>query len=76
MSCNISPPCPLHFTGSTPVSERQDLLDTFTNDSSIPVFLLSTRAGGMGLNLTAADVAILHDLDFNPFNDRQAEDRW
>lgn len=58
------------------MSERQDLLDTFTNDSSIPVFLLSTRAGGMGLNLTAADVAILHDLDFNPFNDRQAEDRW
>jgi SWI/SNF-related matrix-associated actin-dependent regulator 1 of chromatin subfamily A len=33
------------------------------------------RAGGMGLNLTAADVCILHDLDFNPFNDRQAEDR-
>lgn len=58
------------------MSERQDLLDTFTNDPSIPVFLLSTRAGGMGLNLTAADVAILHDLDFNPFNDRQAEDRW
>lgn len=33
------------------------------------------RAGGMGLNLTAADVCILHDLDFNPFNDLQAEDR-
>ena len=65
----------LRLDGSTAVSERQDLIDTFNNDDSIPVFLLSTRAGGMGLNLTAADVCILHDLDFNPFNDRQAEDR-
>uniref|UniRef100_A0A7S2DGK2 Helicase C-terminal domain-containing protein n=1 Tax=Octactis speculum TaxID=3111310 RepID=A0A7S2DGK2_9STRA len=37
--------------------------------------LLSTRAGGLGLNLTAANVVILHDLDFNPELDRQAEDR-
>lgn len=65
----------LRLDGSTAVSKRQDLIDTFNNDDSIPVFLLSTRAGGMGLNLTAADVCILHDLDFNPFNDRQAEDR-
>jgi SNF2 family DNA or RNA helicase len=35
-----------------------------------------TIADKIGLNLTAADVCILHDLDFNPFNDRQAEDRW
>ena len=33
------------------------------------------RAGGMGINLTSADTCILHDLDFNPFNDLQAEDR-
>jgi len=65
----------LRLDGSTPVSERQALIDNFNNDQSIPVFLLSTRAGGMGLNLTAADVCILHDLDFNPFNDLQAEDR-
>eukprot|EP00577_Skeletonema_sp_RCC1716_P002404 CAMPEP_0113411986 /NCGR_PEP_ID=MMETSP0013_2-20120614/22582_1 /TAXON_ID=2843 ORGANISM="Skeletonema costatum, Strain 1716" /NCGR_SAMPLE_ID=MMETSP0013_2 /ASSEMBLY_ACC=CAM_ASM_000158 /LENGTH=1115 /DNA_ID=CAMNT_0000298425 /DNA_START=26 /DNA_END=3373 /DNA_ORIENTATION=+ /assembly_acc=CAM_ASM_000158 len=65
----------LRLDGSTPVSERQALIDKFNNDQSIPVFLLSTRAGGMGLNLTAADVCILHDLDFNPFNDLQAEDR-
>merc|ERR1712127_482231 len=56
-------------------SERQDLIDKFNNDASLSVFLLSTRAGGMGLNLTSADVCILHDLDFNPFNDLQAEDR-
>jgi len=65
----------LRLDGSTAVSERQALIDEFTNDPTIPVFLLSTRAGGMGLNLTAADTCILHDLDFNPFNDRQAEDR-
>lgn len=38
-------------------------------------FLLSTRAGGQGLNLTGADTVILHDSDFNPQTDRQAEDR-
>jgi SWI/SNF-related matrix-associated actin-dependent regulator 1 of chromatin subfamily A len=65
----------LRLDGSTQVSERQGLIDRFNSDQSIHVFLLSTRAGGMGLNLTAADVCILHDLDFNPFNDLQAEDR-
>jgi len=65
----------LRLDGQTQVSERQGMIDTFNKDDSYPVFLLSTRAGGMGLNLTAADVCILHDLDFNPFNDRQAEDR-
>lgn len=65
----------LRLDGSTKITERQELIDEFNNDSSIPVFLLSTRAGGMGINLTAADVCIIHDLDFNPFNDIQAEDR-
>jgi len=37
------------------------------------VFLLSTKAGGLGINLTAADTVVLHDLDFNPENDKQAE---
>ena len=64
----------LRIDGSTDVKERQALMDQF-NESDIPVFLLSTRAGGMGINLTGADTCILHDLDFNPFNDLQAEDR-
>jgi SWI/SNF-related matrix-associated actin-dependent regulator 1 of chromatin subfamily A len=42
-------------------------------DEDFGVFLLSTRAGGLGLNLTSADTVILHDLDFNPENDKQAE---
>ncbi|KDN45548.1 hypothetical protein RSAG8_04872, partial [Rhizoctonia solani AG-8 WAC10335] len=65
----------LILTGSTPVDERQSLVDEFTEDESIPVFLLSTRAGGMGINLTAASVVIMFDQDFNPHNDRQAADR-
>lgn len=49
----------LVLTGSTPVDVRQTLVDEFTEDESIPVFLLSTKAGGMGINLTAASVVIM-----------------
>ena len=44
-------------------------------ENGVFAFLLSTRAGGQGLNLTGADTVILHDVDFNPQVDRQAEDR-
>lgn len=62
-----------HF--STQVTERQTIVDTFNKDTSIFACLLSTRAGGQGLNLTGADTVIIHDMDFNPQIDRQAEDR-
>ncbi|KAG7208704.1 hypothetical protein KM043_014907 [Ampulex compressa] len=65
----------LRMDGSTPVTERQSLIDEYTEDESIFIFLLSTRAGGLGINLTAADTVIIHDIDFNPYNDKQAEDR-
>ncbi|KAI0047777.1 hypothetical protein FA95DRAFT_1540877 [Auriscalpium vulgare] len=65
----------LLLTGSTAVDVRQSLVDEFNDDESIPVFLLSTKAGGMGINLTAASVVILFDQDFNPHNDKQAQDR-
>lgn len=61
--------------GSTQVTERQTIVDTFNNDASIFACLLSTRAGGQGLNLIGADTVIIHDMDFNPQMDRQAEDR-
>ncbi|PSS26833.1 Protein CHROMATIN REMODELING like [Actinidia chinensis var. chinensis] len=61
--------------GSTQVTHRQTIVDTFNNDASIFACLLSTRAGGQGLNLTGADTVIIHDMDFNPQIDRQAEDR-
>lgn len=60
---------------STQVKERQTIVDTFNKDTSIFACLLSTRAGGQGLNLTGADTVIIHDMDFNPQIDRQAEDR-
>lgn len=51
------------------------MIDEFSEDGTIFAFLLSTRAGGLGINLTAADTVIIHDIDFNPYNDKQAEDR-
>merc|ERR1719153_2121345 len=61
--------------GSMKYLDRQDGVDRFTNDPSIKVFLLSTRAGGLGINLTAADTCIIYDSDWNPQADLQAQDR-
>jgi SWI/SNF-related matrix-associated actin-dependent regulator 1 of chromatin subfamily A len=49
----------LLLTGSTAVDVRQSLVDEFNEEDSILCFLLSTKAGGMGINLTAASVVIL-----------------
>ncbi|OCF30483.1 hypothetical protein I316_07865 [Kwoniella heveanensis BCC8398] len=61
--------------GQTKTDERQGLVDEFNDDPEITVFLLSTKAGGVGINLTAASVVVIYDQDFNPHNDRQAADR-
>lgn len=65
----------VRLDGSTAVTDRQDLIEEYTENQEIFIFLLSTRAGGLGINLTSADRAIIHDIDFNPYNDKQAEDR-
>ncbi|XP_055643899.1 SWI/SNF-related matrix-associated actin-dependent regulator of chromatin subfamily A containing DEAD/H box 1 homolog [Toxorhynchites rutilus septentrionalis] len=65
----------LRLDGQTAVTDRQEMIDQYTQDPSIFIFLLSTKAGGLGINLTAADTVIIHDIDFNPYNDKQAEDR-
>ncbi|KAJ8293308.1 ATP-dependent helicase fft2 [Rhodotorula toruloides] len=65
----------LKLTGQTAVGERQGLVDAYNNNEDITVFLLSTRAGGLGLNLTAANTVIFYDCDYNPHNDKQAMDR-
>ncbi|TBU11233.1 putative helicase, partial [Hamiltosporidium tvaerminnensis] len=55
---------------------RQEAIDRFCNkDSDVFVFLLCTRAGGVGINLTAADTVIIFDSDWNPQNDLQAQAR-
>lgn len=54
---------------------RQAAIDRFTEDEKAFVFLLCTRAGGVGINLTAADTVIIFDSDWNPQNDLQAQAR-
>lgn len=63
----------LRIDGGT--KNRQELVNQFNGDHSITAFLISTKAGGTGLNLTGADTVIFYDHDWNPANDRQAEDR-
>lgn len=65
----------IRLDGKTQISDRIHLIDEFNTDMDIFVFLLSTKAGGLGINLTSANVVILHDIDCNPYNDKQAEDR-
>jgi hypothetical protein len=65
----------LRSDGAVQAAERQRRVDDFSTDPSIKCFLLSTRACGLGINLTAADTVILHDVDFNPAIDQQAIDR-
>ncbi|KAI9669725.1 MAG: hypothetical protein M1831_007421 [Alyxoria varia] len=61
--------------GSTPVAQRQELIDVFKESEDVLVFMLSTKAGGLGLNLTAADRVVIFDSGFNPHDDVQAENR-
>ena len=66
----------LRLDGSTKTEDRARLLAEFNApDSPYFVFLLSTRAGGLGLNLQSADTVIMFDSDWNPASDAQAEDR-
>lgn len=61
--------------GKLSLSDREKCVYSFNNDPSIYCFLISTRAGGLGLNLAAADTVILYDRDWNPQIDVQAQDR-
>jgi len=66
----------LRLDGTTKSEDRSDLLSDFNRpDSPYFMFLLSTRAGGLGLNLQTADTVIIYDSDWNPHQDLQAQDR-
>ncbi|KAG0677380.1 RSC chromatin remodeling complex ATPase component [Pichia californica] len=66
----------MRLDGSTKADDRQDMLKEFNApDSDYFCFLLSTRAGGLGLNLQTADTVIIFDTDWNPHQDLQAQDR-
>ncbi|KAG0217577.1 swr1 complex component [Mortierella sp. NVP41] len=65
----------LRLDGATKVENRQHLTDRFNSDPKILAFILSTRSGGVGINLTGADTVIFYDSDWNPSMDRQCQDR-
>ncbi|XP_068582922.1 lymphoid-specific helicase [Cebidichthys violaceus] len=61
--------------GSMSFADRNENMIKFAKDPQVFLFLLSTRAGGLGINLTAADTVIIFDSDWNPQCDLQAQDR-
>lgn len=65
----------LRLDGSTKIEQRQMLTERFNNDNRILAFILSSRSGGLGINLTGADTVIFYDLDWNPAMDKQCTDR-
>ncbi|EPB70351.1 protein, SNF2 family [Ancylostoma ceylanicum] len=65
----------LILDGSVAPSDRQSIVDRFNTDHLIDVLVLTTHIGGVGLNLTGADVVIFLDHDWNPMKDLQAIDR-
>lgn len=65
----------IRLDGSSKLSDRRDLVNDWQTNPELFIFLLSTRAGGLGINLTAADTVIFYDSDWNPTIDSQAMDR-
>ncbi|KAJ8669045.1 hypothetical protein QAD02_000304 [Eretmocerus hayati] len=65
----------MRMDGTTPMSQRQVSISRFNEDPSYFVFLLTTRVGGLGVNLTGADRVIIYDPDWNPATDAQARER-
>ena len=61
--------------GTTPIHSRQGLVDEFNNNPIAHVFLLTTKVGGLGINLTGANRVIIYDPDWNPSTDVQARER-
>jgi superfamily II DNA or RNA helicase len=64
-----------YLTGETPAEDRQAAVNRFNNTTDSPVFLISLKAGGTGLNLTGADYVIHYDPWWNPAAEEQATDR-
>ncbi|CAO1633143.1 unnamed protein product [Parajaminaea phylloscopi] len=65
----------LRLDGATKVDRRQALTEKFNRDTRIDAFILSTRSGGLGINLTGADTVLFYDLDWNSAIEAQCMDR-
>ena len=61
--------------GKTPTHLRNKMVKDYNTDPDIFAFLISTKAGGLGLNITGADTVIIYDPNWNPSHDLQAQDR-
>ena len=61
--------------GTTSIGARQGLINKFNNSKDIFVFLLTTKVGGLGVNLTGANRVVIFDPDWNPSTDTQARER-
>lgn len=61
--------------GLTPIKQRMALIDEFNNSNDVFIFILTTKVGGLGTNLTGADRVIIYDPDWNPSTDMQARER-
>ncbi|KAI0879680.1 SNF2 family N-terminal domain-containing protein [Hypoxylon argillaceum] len=65
----------VRMDGKTPIKMRQVLVDNFNKSPDIDLFLLTTKVGGLGVNLTGANRVIIYDPDWNPSTDVQARER-
>ncbi|CAG9540188.1 unnamed protein product [Cercopithifilaria johnstoni] len=65
----------LRMDGTISVRSRQSLIEKFNKDGEVFIFLLTTRVGGLGINLTGANRVVIFDPDWNPFTDIQARER-
>jgi len=65
----------LRMDGGTNIKDRQNLVDRFNNEPDLHLFLLTTKVGGLGVNLTGANRVIIFDPDWNPSTDVQARER-
>ena len=61
--------------GTTAIASRMRLIDEFNGDDGVFCFLLTTKVGGLGVNLTGANRVLLYDPDWNPSTDAQARER-
>lgn len=65
----------MRMDGNTPSRDRAILIDRYNSDANVFAALLTTKVGGLGVNLTGADRVVIFDPDWNPVNDEQARER-
>ena len=65
----------VHLSSKLDLKERANLVERFRIDKTLKIIILTTKIGGLGLNLSSANIVIMFDHDFNPMNDLQAMDR-